>query len=298
MKRKIEAVALSALLMTASFIPSLIFGARAASRQTEAASAAQVKTMFLNVGKADAALLMLGEQRYLIDTGTEESVDAMLKALTGFSVTRLDGVIITHIDSDHVGGLKALLKSDISVDRLYAATFYNVKSLEKHPVYKQSEKRGVPLTWLNSGDVIAVNDTMRLVILGPLTQDETNENNNSLVIRLETAQGDMLFAGDMEVEEETALLHAGLIKSAAVLKVGHHGEDDASSEGFIYTVKPQIAVISTDSAVEPDTPDPKVIGRLWDIGAEVLLTQKATCCIQVTLQSGNAIGRSIDYGNP
>lgn len=295
--KRIEAMTLSVFLWAAFLTPPFLFGARAESIETTVAvgKGKAVQAMFLNVGKADAALFCLGDQRYLIDTGTKESVDAMLRALNYFGVTKLDGVIITHLDSDHVGGLKALLKSDIIVDRLYAATFYNAKNIDKHPVAKQAEKYSIPLTWLNSGDVIVANDVMRFVTLGPLTHDMVNENNNSLVFRLETPEGTMLLTGDMEVEEESALLSAGLIQKTDVLKVGHHGDDDASSDSFIYTAKPQIAVISTDSSVEQDTPDPKVIGRLWNIGAEVLVTQKATCCIQVTLSGGNAIGQAVDY---
>ena len=101
--------------------------------------------------------------------------------------------------------------------------------------------------------------------------------------------------GIMEVQEEQALLQAGLIEPALVLKVGHHGEDDASSAAFIYSVKPQIAVISTSTEEEPDTPSPDVIARLWNIGAEVFVTQQATRCILVTLNGGNAVGKLENY---
>ena len=105
----------------------------------------------------------------------------------------------------------------------------------------------------------------------------------------------MLLTGDMESPEENELIAAGLIRPADVLKVSHHGNGDASGDGLIYTAKPQIAVISTNTDEEPDTPDPQVIGRLWNIGAEVLQTQKATCCVLVTLNGGKAVGRLVDY---
>ena len=294
MFQRIEAVMLTFLLSVGVLSTLLTQGARAETAG-DPATANTVKAVFMNVGKADAALLMLGDKRYLIDTGTKDSADAMLRALAYYQVSKLDGVFITHTDSDHVGGLKALLKSDVAVAGLYAPSFYNMKSLEKHPVYKQAQKYAVPLTWLNAEDSVSVSDAMRFDVLGPLTHDTLNENNNSLVMRLVTPQGDMMLTGDMEIPEEQALLAAGLVQSAAVLKVGHHGEQDASSEGFLYTVKPQIAVISTNTLEEPDTPDPAVLGRLWNIGAEVFVTQKATCGVQVTLSGGNAVGRLVDY---
>ena len=70
----------------------------------------QVQAMFLNVGKADAALFTVAGKHYLVDTGTADAVDAILRALTYYGVTHLDGVLITHMDKDHVGGLKKLLK--------------------------------------------------------------------------------------------------------------------------------------------------------------------------------------------
>ncbi|HNW86249.1 MAG TPA: MBL fold metallo-hydrolase [Candidatus Limiplasma sp.] len=294
MKNQWKAAILSALVGLA-----LLTHTAAMPAQAEGAAAqTEVKALFLNVGKADAALFCLGEKRYLIDTGTKESADAMLQALRYFEVDRLDGVLITHIDSDHVGGLKALLKSGIVVDRLYAATFHNAKSIAQHPVAKQAEKYGLPLTWLNSGDQIEIDAAARFTVLGPLTRDPNEENNNSLVLWLDTSEGTMLLAGDMEVPEETALLAAGLIRQTDVLKVGNHGDGDASGEGFIYTAKPQIAVISTSTQEKPSTPDPSVMGRLWNIGAKVLETQKATCCVEVTLKGGQATGTLVDYPTP
>ncbi len=267
-------------------------GARGASAE---AAAPEVSAVFLNVGKADAALVTVGKARYLVDTGSKASADAMLKALDFLGVDQLDAVFITHTDTDHVGGLKALLKSGIGVKRLYASAFYNKESMEKHPAFKQSEKHALPLDWLRGGDTVEAGGSSRFIVLGPLAQDPENENNNSLVLRLETPQGAMLLTGDMETPAEQALLAANLVQSAAVLKVGHHGDNDASSERFLYTVRPQIAVISTDTDEEPDTPDPGVLARLWNIGAEVFVTQKATCGVQVTLSGGVATGRAVDY---
>jgi beta-lactamase superfamily II metal-dependent hydrolase len=165
-------------------------------------------------------------------------------------------------------------------------------------VYKQAEKYALPLCWLAAGDSIDVDGTSRFAVLGPLTRDTLNENNNSLVMRLITPQGDLMLTGDMEVPAEQALLAAGLVQGAAVLKVGHHGDGDASSETFLYTVRPQIAVISTSTAQEPDTPDAGVMRRLWTVGTEVFVTQRATCGVLVTLSGGSAVGRLVDYPIP
>lgn len=255
----------------------------------------EVSALFINVGKADAALYLLGDQRFLIDTGTKDSYDQLDRVLEAYGVQRLDGVLITHTDKDHVGGLKKLLKSGIAVDALYAGTLHSEKSLEDHPVYEAAEKYDVPLTWLSAGDVIDLGNGCTFQVLGPLSQDDEDENNNSLVLRLLTPQGDMLLTGDMELEEENELIEAGLISQAAVLKVAHHGRDDTTSRQFALLVRPQWAVISTSTAERPDTPSAKVLSYLRDARASVAVTQEAQVGILITLEGGQASAEAINW---
>ena len=255
----------------------------------------EVSALFINVGKADAALYLLGDQRFLIDTGTKDSYDQLERVLEAYGVQRLDGVLITHTDKDHVGGLKKLLKSGIAVDALYAGTLHSEKSLEDHPVYEAAEKYDVPLTWLSAGDVIDLGNGCTFQVLGPLSQDDEDENNNSLVLRLLTPQGDMLLTGDMELEEENELIEAGLISQAAVLKVAHHGRDDTTSRQFALLVRPQWAAISTSTAERPDTPSAKVLSYLRDARASVAVTQEAQVGILITLEGGQASAEAINW---
>ena len=255
----------------------------------------EVSALFINVGKADAALYLLGDQRFLIDTGTKDSYDQLERVLEAYGVQRLDGVLITHTDKDHVGGLKKLLKSGIAVDALYAGTLHSEKSLEDHPVYEAAEKYDVPLTWLSAEDVIDLGNGCTFQVLGPLSQDDEDENNNSLVLRLLTPQGDMLLTGDMELEEENELIEAGLISQAAVLKVAHHGRDDTTSRQFALLVRPQWAVISTSTAERPDTPSAKVLSYLRDARASVAVTQEAQVGILITLEGGQASAEAINW---
>ena len=92
--------------------------------QTPARAESEVKALFINVGKADAALLFLGDQRILVDTGHKDSYDALESALASYGVDHLDGVFITHTDKDHVGGLNKLLavfaEENINIEYMYA----------------------------------------------------------------------------------------------------------------------------------------------------------------------------------
>ena len=85
--------------------------------EAESSAGGSLSLLAIIVNKADALLLRSGETAYLIDTGSKNSFDALYRALTDEGVTRLDGVILTHTHSDHAGGLKKLLASDIQVDQ-------------------------------------------------------------------------------------------------------------------------------------------------------------------------------------
>ncbi len=251
--------------------------------------------LFLNVGKADCILVFLGDQTYMIDTGTKDSAPAILRAMDAYGVSTLAGIFLTHMDKDHVGGLKPLLKSDITVKHLYTPKIHIEKSDADHPVYEASQKHEIPMTWLSAGDIIDIAKGVRFTVLGPISLVPENDNNNSLVMVLDTPQGNMLFTGDMEFVQEDELLRAGVIPKATVLKVAHHGEDDTSSNALIGTVRPQWAVICTDSQEEKDTPDPKVIRLLWAVKSGVAVTQNATCGILITLKDGQANAEAINY---
>ena len=244
-------------------------------------------TLFcINVGKADAMLLFVAERIYLIDTGTKKQGDTVVQALSDLSVSHLDGIFITHTDKDHVGGLSKVLESGVKVNALYASVYHDASSMAKHPVKKAAKKYNVPLLWLKAGDVIALPNDQRIAVLGPLRAYPDNNNNQSLVLQVDTADGRILLTGDMEEEAETDLLRAGLLPKVDVLKVGHHGGKDATQTKFVLATMPRLAIISTSTAEKPETPNESVVRRLKSAGATVFVTQEATLGINVTLKQG------------
>jgi len=252
--------------------------------QGDAAETA-LSLLAINVRKADALLLRSGNSVYLIDTGTEESYGKLYSVLKREGIDRLTGVIITHTDKDHAGGIAQLVDSDIEIESVYASAYYNKKKESEHPAVKALKGTGRSVVFLASGDELPL-DGGSLKVLGPLEKDGEKENNNSLVLLAEGGGGSMLLAGDMEFPEEDSLLKAGLIPHADVLKVGNHGEDDATSNALIAAVRPSLAVISTNTDDEPDTPSPRVLRLLasWDI--PVLVTQDTENGVLITISGG------------
>ena len=259
-----------------------------------AADEALPLTLFaVNVGKGDALLLNCGAHTYLIDTGKAEHWGDLSRALRTLNITHLTGVIFTHTDKDHVGGAMALATSSIQVDAWYVSAFYADVKERKHPVLLAAALRDQPVHWLKAGDTLPLGDGL-LRVVGPMSKSDT-ENCNSLVMVAEGGGGRMLLAGDMEHPEEFELLNAGVIPKCEVLKVGNHGERDATSEALVRYVQPKIAVISTNSKEEPDTPDMAVLRNLYAFRTEIFETQQAESGILVTLQGGQAEAQVMSY---
>ena len=256
-----------------------------------------VQLLCLNIGKADCMLLMIDDAAYLIDAGYEQTWPALEIALSQYGISRLNGVFLTHCHADHMGGLMRLAKSDIAVDAWYAARIFFDQKESRHPAMLAAAERGQELIWLESGAVISVSGGASFTVLGPLTVNTDNENNNSLVMRFDSPQGSILFAGDMKEEEEYELLDANLLTPCDLLKVGHHGDNKATSKTMLQAVRPKAAVILTSTSEEPDTPAGSTIKRLQKVGCEVYVSQDYHDAILFTLSGGAVSAEDIIWQN-
>lgn len=251
----------------------------------------------VNVGKADCLLLRYGGLTYMIDTGARESWGAVSAALRVNGITRLDGVILTHTDKDHAGGLPALASSSVEIGAWYSSAYFCEVTEEKHPAVLAAAQRGETVRWLSAGDNLPFGDGT-LSVLGPTAYFGDKENNNSVVLLAEAAGGRMLLCGDMEEPAEALLLQAGAVPDCDVLKVGHHGEGDATSSAFALAVTPEVAVISTDSVAEPDTPSNRVMKLLRRVGAAVYLTETSGGGVLAEIRDGRVSASAVSWDLP
>ena len=182
-----------------------------------------------------------------------------------------------------------MLESGIEIENIYTSKYYVLKKEDgKHPVDKAIKKKDYEVTYLAAGDTLPL-DGGKLTVVGPLDKNEEAENCNSLVLLAEGGGGSILLTGDMEFPEEASLLDAGLIPHADVLKIANHGEGDATSDALVAAVSPSLAVISTNTVDEPDTPDPRVMRLLSGANIPVLITQDSEKGILVILRNGEII---------
>ena len=256
---------------------------------------AQVELFAVNVGKGDALVVRAGDYTCLIDTGKEKAQEQLEVALKALGVEALDAVFITHTDKDHVGGLKWLRESDIEIRAIYASRYYPNTTEKKHPAVKAAKKLDLTVNWLGAGDIVPLGDSGAVFrVLAPAMEIPGDEDDNSLVMMLESPDGRILLTGDMEHVEEAALLTSGADLRCDVLKVANHGDSDATSAALIAACAPSVALISTDSAEKPGTPDAGIVRNLQGIGCAVCVTQDASLGIRVTLDGGRVAVENVN----
>lgn len=256
---------------------------------------AQVELFAVNVGKGDALVVRAGDYTCLIDTGKEKAQEQLEVALKALGVEALDAVFITHTDKDHTGGLKWLRESDIEIRAIYASRYYPNTTEKKHPAVKAAKKLDLEVNWLGAGDSVPLGDSGAVFrVLAPAMEIPDDEDDNSLVMMLESPDGRILLTGDMEHVEEAALLSSGADLRCDVLKVANHGDSDATSAALIAACAPSVALISTDSEEKPGTPDAGIVRNLQGIGCAVCVTQDASLGIRVTLDGGRVAVENVN----
>ena len=245
-----------------------------------------VSVMFINVGRADAALVRIDGLSYLIDTGEKSSVPALYGALAVCGVENLEAVFLTHTHSDHIGGMEALVQK-YDVGTLYSAEISEDKDNGENKIDNLATELSLRQVKLTAGNTVDLTTGICFEALGPLVYNGDDDNDNSLVLRLSVNDTVFLFTGDMQFAEEESLMSAGTDLSADVLKVGNHGNPDATSAAFASAVSPKIAVISTNTAEDADSANESVISLLGD--AQVLVTEDYNCGVLLTVNAGGTI---------
>jgi len=230
-----------------------------------------VEVHFIDVGQGDAALIMTPRrQAVLIDSGGTAGSDfdigerVVLPYLKHQGVRRLESLILTHGHEDHAGGAAAVLRS-MPVGTLIIAQ--DAASPAVQAALRSFTGTVVPAHF---GQEIIV-DGVRFTVVHAATAHAANNNESSIVIRVNYGNHSFLFTGDLPASGEHELVRKGLA-ACTVLKVAHHGAKTSTSQEFLQAAAPKYAIISVGANNRFGHPHPEVVQRLEQSGAKIYRT--------------------------
>ena len=198
----------------------------------------QVKVIFCDVGQGDGTIVIQGNFQMLIDVGPENNkmVDCLSRHIP-FWDKAIEAVIVSHADSDHVGGLNQVKK------------YYNVQNIYTGNLAKN--------------DVVKYKEIV-FEVLSP-AENWGNDNDNSVVGELAYRNNKILFLGDVTSNVEQKLVWRGVLRQGSgtlILKISHHGSAEATSEELLQLLKPSEAVISVGKKNKFGHPTKLILDRL------------------------------------
>lgn len=215
----------------------------------------EFKVYFIDVGQGDSSLIICDGHSMLIDGGPSSQAGTVTEFLLSRGITHLDYIVATHPDEDHIGGLAAAVSST-TVDKVLSAV--SSDNRESFKAFAASlSQQDVSITVPSAGDVFSLGSAS-VTVLGPV-HTGSNDNNNSLVLRIVHGENSLLFAADAEQLEEKDILESGATVKSTVLKVGNHGASSSNSSDWLKAVQPSVAVISCGADNEYGHPTASVL---------------------------------------
>lgn len=203
-----------------------------------------ISVSYLDVGTADCSFISADGYNVLIDAGVKYNAEEIATFLDRYGIEKLDMVIASHSDSDHIGGMDKVLDT-YKVDRFVAfkeRTEDGKDSVAVNKLNNSLEENNINVTYTKAGETFALGK-MTLNVLSP-NHEYGNSNDDSLVIKVSYGETDFLFTGDASKEVEKYLLENKVDVSSEVLKVAHHGSQTGTTDEFLEEVNPAIAVVS------------------------------------------------------
>jgi competence protein ComEC len=229
---------------------------------------------FLDVGQGDAIFIETPRgNRVLIDGGPSP---AMLLAALGrhlpFWDRRIDLVLLSHPHDDHLRGLLAVLDR-YDVRQVLVSNVSHTSSVAQH--WRQQLANGsVPILAIQHPLQVDLGDGPIMTVFPPDVTDYANLDETSLVAQLSWQSVSFLFTGDLEAEGMLKLAQAGWPLACTVLKVPHHGSDQAGSENLLAVTCPDLAIISVGAGNRFGHPAQGTLAQLESAGAQVLRTDE------------------------
>jgi competence protein ComEC len=233
----------------------------------------------IDVGQGDSILIQLPYRKevYLIDTGGTVSYakekwkqkrnqysisdDVILPYLKAKGIRKIDKLILTHSDVDHIGEAENIINK-MNISKLIIGDFHDQSELENQ-VLDAAKRKNVKVVTVRAGDEWHVSGTT-FKVLAPFRYYE-NKNEGSIVLSTFIGGKSWLFTGDIENEGELDLVEKYPALKVDVLKVAHHGSNSSTTAKFLQSIHPEIALISAGKSNRYGHPTKEVLDRLQSV---------------------------------
>ena len=247
-----------------------------------------MRVHYIDVKQGDSTFIEFpNDKTMLIDAGKKEQGSNVVNYIKNLGYNKIDYVVGTHPDADHIGGLATVIES-FAIGSIYmpkksstTQTYLNLLKVIKN--------KGLTIHTAISGVNIISLDNLKVDIISPTKEYETS-NESSAVIKIVYKNRKFLFMADATTDNE-ADIKADV--ESDVVKVGHHGSDTSSKEEFVQKTKAKYAVISVGENSYHHPYD--IIVKRWEnIGAEVLRTDKLGSIVISTDGNNLNINNNVD----
>ena len=241
-----------------------------------------------DVGQGDATVVSVAPgQAILVDTGPDPV--ALLACLDQVGVDAVPLLVLTHYHADHVGGLEALLGSR-PVGRVIVSPMSSPLATAR-AIGAELAQRGIPLSQAVAGQEFTVGDARWQTVAaglqlgsGGVGAESSEENNSSVVGRVQLPGLSMLLTGDVEPEGQEAILAAGNDVRANIVKVPHHGSSRQDRD-FLAATGARLALVEVGLNNTYGHPAAKTLRTLEGLGMQILRTDQQGA-VAVSISSG------------
>lgn len=241
----------------------------------------RLEISFIDVGQGDCTYIRTPENKHILIDGGEgnsEKYDygknVLFPYLLDKRINKIDFLIVSHFDSDHVGGLIYIL-NNIKVKNIIIG-IQPEKSKQLEDLIKIGNDKRIKILILKSKDKLEIEKDIYLDVIWPNEENIIYDNvlnNNSLVFKFCYKKLSILFTGDIEesAENEIVKLYSDTLKST-ILKVAHHGSRTSTSNKFLESVSPEIALIGVGKDNMFNHPNKEIIEKLKKYNIEIFRT--------------------------
>ena len=221
----------------------------------------------LDVGQGQCVMLQSGANTVLVDCGgtyDENAADTAAETLLSMGISRIDGLILSHYDRDHCGGI-AYLARRIKIDRAFLPVPPERSTLSDRVI---AGLNGTQILWIDRDLECSFGDS-RITVFAP--EKGGTDNESCAAVLFQRGKCDTLIIGDLPASGEKQLLSRAL-PDLEVLVVGHHGSKSSTCQELLDATAPDVAMISAGKHNSYGHPAPEVLKRLTEAGCLILRT--------------------------